>query len=102
MEINKKELEKILNNQREQYQRYIKILHEDFGSKLKVVGEGIMGINESLTAIREMVAKNTEDITIIKSDISFIKQELKAKVDLDEFAALEKRVILLENKLKRI
>ena len=45
-----------------------------------------------------MVAKNTEDIEIIKSDIQFIKQELKHKVDRDEFEALERRVMLLERR----
>ena len=48
-----------------------------------------------------MVAKNSEDIAIIKTDIAFIKQELKHKVDQDEFEALEKRVLFLESKIKR-
>ncbi len=101
MEINKNELKKILKGQREQYQGYIKMLSEDFDSKTKVLGDGILGIQGQLDSIGEMVAKNTENIEIIKMDISFIKQELKHKVDRDEFEALEKRVILLENKLKR-
>lgn len=95
------EIKKILKEQREEYQRYLKILAEDFNSKLKVIGEGISGILESLKSIQEMVAKNSEDIEIMKMDISFIKNELKTKVDQDQFAALEKRVIFLENKLKR-
>ncbi|EKD56073.1 MAG: hypothetical protein ACD_58C00304G0001 [uncultured bacterium] len=48
---------------------------------------------KKLNAILEMVAQNTEDI-------GFIKGMLKRKVDLDEFEALEKRVGLLEGKLR--
>lgn len=126
MGLNKTDLNqigKIVKDQQQEYQRYLKMLSEDFNSKLKIVGEGIRGILESSQAIYEMVAKNTEDITImqadikimkgdvkkntedievIKGDVSFIKNELKQKVDRDEFVALEKRVIFLENKLKRV
>ncbi|MFZ2603500.1 MAG: hypothetical protein WAX79_05830, partial [Candidatus Omnitrophota bacterium] len=52
--------------------------------------------------LKGMTAKNTENIEIIKSDIEFIKNSLKKKVDIDEFAFLEKRVVLLERKLQRI
>lgn len=102
MEIDKNQLKKILDEQRKQYERYLKILSEDFNSKLGVLGEGITGILESLKSIQEMVAKNSEDIEIIKMDISFIKSGLKEKVDRDEFTALEKRVIFLESKFKRV
>ena len=37
-----------------------------------------------------------KDIEIMKTDIEFIKIGLKKKVDIDEFAALERRVLLLE------
>ncbi len=97
----KEEITQSVSEAEEKYQRYLKILAEDFNSKIKVIGEGISGILASLKSIQEMVAKNSEDIEIIKLDISFIKNELKGKVDQDQFAALEKRVIFLENKLKR-
>jgi len=96
------DIEKLLKVQRQEYQRYLKILSEDFNSKLKVIGEGIGGILEIGRNTQEMVAKNSVDIEVIKSDISFIKSELKGKVDQDQFTALEKRVIFLENKLKRV
>jgi hypothetical protein len=38
------------------------------------------------------------DIEVIKTDIEFIKHSLKRKVDIDEFAALERRVALLEKR----
>ena len=96
MEINEENLKGILKEQREEYQRYIGTLSEDFQSQVKLIAESLSGIQKQLVAIRDMVAKNTEDIEIIKMDIQFIKQELKHKVDLDEFEALEKRVLILE------
>jgi len=48
--------------------------------------------SRKLDALIEMVAKNTENIEIIKS-------MLRRKVDIEEFEALEKRVMILEKKL---
>ena len=74
---------------------------ENFESQVKLIAESVSGIQEQLIAIRDMVAKNTEDIKIMKMDISIIKGSLKEKVDRDEFVALEKRLYLLEKKLQR-
>lgn len=72
--------------------------------KIKVdrIDERLERVEEKTDVTLGMVAKNTEDIVIIKSDISFIKHELKHKVDRDEFEALEKRVIFLEKKVNKI
>jgi len=96
--MDNKELENILKKQREEYQRFLGVAFKKQDSKLKLLAESVNGIQQQLKAIREMVAKNTEDIEIIKSDIQFIKQELKHKVDRDEFEALERRVMLLERR----
>ena len=48
-----------------------------------------------------MVAKNTEDIKIIKMDLHIVKNDLKEKVGRDEIKILEKRILLLERKLQR-
>ena len=101
MEINEEKLKTILEEQRKEYQRHLAVVAEDFKSQIKILAETTGGIQEQLIAIKEMVAKNTEDIEIIKMDIQFIKQELKHKVDRDEFEALEKRVLILEKKLRR-
>jgi len=34
----------------------------------------------------------------MKKDIEFIKNSLKRKVDIEEFEALEKRIVILESK----
>jgi len=86
----------------EDFKRHISVLKEDFDNKINLLAESVSGIQEQLVAIRNMVAKNTEDIEIIKMDISIIKNNLKEKVDRDEFIALEKRLHLLEKKLQRI
>jgi len=122
MEINEENLKGILEEQREEFQRYIGTLSEDFQSQVKLIAESLSGLQKQLLAIREMVAKNTEDIErlkieliamrsditetkkdieIMKSDIQFIKQGFKRKVDLDEFEALEKRVLILERDQNR-
>lgn len=102
MEIGEKQLKKILDEQRKEYQRYLKILSEDVNSKFKIIGEGITGMLEKQEDMQEKLDKNSVDIEIIKTDISFIKSGLKEKVDRDEFTALEKRVIFLENKYRRV
>lgn len=103
--MDNKELENILKQQREEYQRFLGVALEEQDSKLKLLAESVGGIQEQLESLREMVARNTEmiaknaeNIEIIKSDIQFIKQELRHKVDRDEFEALERRVMFLERK----
>ncbi|MBU1246696.1 hypothetical protein KJ973_01340 [Patescibacteria group bacterium] len=123
MEINENKLKIILKEQREEYQRYMGALAENFESQVKLIVELVMGIQEQLIALREMVAKNTEDITllkeqlialrematkntedieIIKIDIHIIKNDLKEKVTRDELIVLEKRVMFLEKKFQSI
>ena len=50
----------------------------------------------------EMIGKLMEDTAIIKSNIEFIKGGLKKKVDYDEFMSLERRLVLLEAKSRRV
>ena len=66
MEINKGELKKVLTEQREDYQRYLGVLVENFESQVKIVAESVSGIQDQLITIRDMVVKNTENIGIIK------------------------------------
>ena len=46
----------------------------------------------------EKIDKLTNNMEIVKSDVQIIKNSIKAKVDTDDFAALERRVILLERR----
>jgi peptidoglycan hydrolase CwlO-like protein len=100
-------------------ERHFGVVLENIDSKLDLVVEGhksldkkIDGVDQKLEefshntdykfkVLTEMTAKNTENIEVMKSDIEIIKNSLKKKVDLEEFEILEKRVLLLENKVAR-
>lgn len=58
-------------------------------------------IKAKIDTVSEQVSANAETLEVIKLDIEFIKNELKQKVSHDEFAALEKRVSMLEAKSKQ-
>jgi len=117
MEITEEKLKEILDERldekEDKFQRHVGVLVERFESQTQLIAESVSGIQQQLIAIKEMVAKNTEDIQemkvevfstrkdieMIKSDIVIIKQNLRRKVDLDDFETLEKRVMFLEKKL---
>lgn len=106
-------------------ERHFGVVLEDIDSKLDLVVEGhaaldvkftkkfdevneqlkahteIFGmIQKQLSAMREMIAKNTEDIEVMKMDLHIIKNDLKEKIGRDEFSVLEKRVSTLERSRK--
>jgi len=108
MEITEQKLKEILKEQREEYQRYLGTLQEDFDSKVKLLAEQYDSIrktleshSEMLKSHSEMIASMKEDIEIMKIDIAFIKNSLKKKVDVEEFQALESRVAVLEAKMRK-
>lgn len=96
MELNEQALEKILNRQRDEYQQYIGAQIEDVRSDIRLLAETVVGVQEDVTEIREMVAKNTEDIDFMKMELSIIRNDLKEKVSREEFVLLETRVAKLE------
>src|SRR3989344_2851087 len=96
--MDEKYIKTILIEQREEYQRYMGALVEDFTSKIQLIAETLRGMHDQLIALRNMVAQNTEDIEIIKADLHIIKDDLKEKVGRDEFKVLERRVGMLEQK----
>lgn len=128
--ITEKQLDQRLKKQTEEIKRHNDVLYEKFRNDIKTIGEGwdatskkvdatfnlvgainvkvtelqlkVEKIEKDIAELRLKVEKIEKDIEIMKSDISFIKNELKQKVDRDEFVALEKRLILLENKFKRV
>ncbi|MBU1729985.1 hypothetical protein KJ557_00260 [Patescibacteria group bacterium] len=57
---------------------------------------------KTIEIIREMVAKNTEDIEMMKMDLHNYKNDLKEKATRDEFIVLEKRIMFLEKKFQGI
>lgn len=115
MEINEGKLKKILEEQRGDYQRYLGVAVKNFESKMDIIAEQYLDIKKTLDSHTEILNSHTKtldshtemigsmkvDIEIIKTDAEFIKNSLKKKVDMEEFEALEKRVIRLEKTLSR-
>lgn len=103
-----------MTEHKEETKRHQKILLEEFDSRLKVVAEGHLDLvrhiedhsriledhSRKLQALMEMVAMNTEAIAMNTETLEFIKGMLKRKVDLEEYERLEKRVFILEKKLR--
>lgn len=96
MEIDAQKLKQILTEQREEYQRYLSVVTESFESQVKIIAETLEGVQKQLVSIRDMVAKNTEDIEVIKMELQIIRHDLKEKISRDEFKILETRVSKLE------
>ncbi|HEY4506229.1 MAG TPA: hypothetical protein VJJ24_02195 [Candidatus Paceibacterota bacterium] len=82
------------SNKKDQYT----VVLEDINSQFKIFGDLQMGMNEKLDSHTEMIGSLMEDMAIIKTDIEFIKGDLKKKVDWDHFSALERRVVILERR----
>lgn len=95
--------------------RHFDVVVDDLKDEIKIIAEQHGDIKKTLDSHTEMIGSMKEDIEvmksditttktdveIIKSDIEFIKGPLKKKVDYDEFAALERRMSLLEAKVRR-
>ena len=96
MELNDQKLGQILAEQRQEYQRYLGVLGDQFSSQVKLIAESLTGVQQQLSSVREMVAKNTEDLELIKMELRVIRSDLKEKVGRDEFKILETRVAQLE------
>ncbi len=47
-----------------------------------------------------MIGKLMVNVEVIKNNVEFLKGGLKKKVDYDEFLALERRLSLVESKIK--
>ncbi len=54
------------------------------------IKEDVGGIKKTLDEHTELFGRVFVDLSIIKDYIEFIKTDLKKKVDIDQFAALEK------------
>jgi len=101
MEITENKLREILTEQRTEFQHVVGIFKEDLESKINVIAEQYREIKTTQKTQTEMIGSLMEDVQIIKSDVQFLKVELKRKVDYDEFDALTKRVSLLEAKSRK-
>ena len=92
---NKKQKNAINDNQE---LRRLGVLLEHVDEKVGLIAEQHGDIKQTLNMHTEMIGRLAVDMEIVKTDIELIKHSFKKKIDIDEFAALEKRVLLLERR----
>lgn len=107
--MDKKEIKQILEEQNKKFRKeinedfklHVHVLVEDFDSKIKFISEqhlSIMRVLENHTARFKVIEQK-----LMKIDIRLdrIEDQLKRKVNYEEFRSLLKRVALLESRLNR-
>ena len=81
--------------------RYTIVL-EDIRDQFKEFGEALIGMKVShekrFDSMEKKLDSHTEMIGQIMIDVAEIKNDLKQKVGRDEFARLEKRVLMIERR----
>ena len=121
-------IKQILEGYKEETKRHFDVVAEDLKGEIKIVAEQVAANTEKLgehdlrfnkiegklgehdlrfNKIEGKLGEHDlrfnkidETLGVIKLDIEFIKNELKQKVSHNEFAALERRVSMLEAKSK--
>jgi len=94
------EIIKHFDEKTEETKRHFDVVAEKLEDKIGGVAEQVAANTEDITVIKNDIHKIKDNVELIKLDIEFIKNELKQKVGRDEFAVLERRVSLLEARLK--
>ena len=114
-ELAKKVLSSIPEHTNDDLKRYIGAVSENFGHQVSAVAEQFLGLNDKVDSLAgkvdslnhkldshtEMIGRLSEDMEIVKSNIEILKSGIRIKVDYQDFEALEKRVRLMETKLRR-
>ena len=79
--------------------RHLCVLMENMGDDVKLIAKQYGDIKNDIKNVKNVLDEHTEmignlmiDIQIIKTDVEFIKTSLKKKIDIEEFAALERQV----------
>jgi len=69
------------------------------GEVIKIIKASMMVMKTDMKLTKEDIETIKDDLKAMKMDMELVKYGFKKKVDIDEFAALEKRVSTLENRL---
>jgi len=80
-ELFQERTEKLIVEQRKEFERHTGALREDFSSQLQGVADSVSGANQRLDTVIEMVAKNTEDIEVMKGDMNLMRSDIKELKD---------------------
>ena len=85
--------------------RRLGVIVERIDDNVKLIAEQYGDVKKTLDSHTRILDSHTEmigglatDLGIVKEDAEFTKNSLKRKVDVEEFAALEKRVSALERR----
>ena len=101
------DIKQLLEEQRkifsEDMRGYIGVLVEDFDSKIELIAEQHKSIMEVLrehtrqiTEIKEQIMQMNVKISEINIRLGHVEDNLRRKIDYEDFEKLEKRVALLE------
>ena len=96
------------------FEGYTQVLLEDLHSKFDVFGEGLIGVKDEFTGVKDELSEVRKkgdatfeevghlrvDMEFVKDELRLIRNELKEKVDRDEFKTLETRVAYIEKRLR--
>lgn len=88
--------------------RHMSALSEEYQGRLDLIVEQFGGMNkrfdrhdEQFQSVHKKLDSHAEMIARIMVQLQEIKSDMRQKVDLQQFARLEKRVALVEAKLHR-
>lgn len=71
---------------------------EKVNDNVSIIAEQYGGIVQKLDEHSEMFIKMLTEMGVMKEDIEIIKHGLRRRVDIEDFAVLERRVTALERK----
>jgi len=100
--MEEKKIKRILEEYKKETKRHFDVVAEKIEDKIALLAQQVAANTEKLKEHDKRFDKIEDTLEVIKLDIEFIKNELKQKVSRDEFAALEKRVSLLEAKVNKL
>ncbi|MBU4481514.1 hypothetical protein KKH59_04360 [Patescibacteria group bacterium] len=85
-------------------ERHFGVVLESIDSKIDLLVEGHQGLDKKIEGFRKEVGERFDEVDykfeIVFGELRLIRNELKEKVGRDEFALLEKRVMVLEKSRK--
>jgi len=76
----------------------IKTVLKNTNTKINKLDKRFIKLESKVDRLEKKIDKISQSLASVQDDVQIIKGNLKQKVDIEEFNALEKRVILLERK----
>ena len=103
-----KDIDRVLSRYNQDVKRHMSALSEEFQGRVQGIAEQYGDIQKTLKSHTTLLESHTEmigrlavDVEVVKTNVEFLKGGMKKKVDYDEFLALERRLSLVESKIKR-